>query len=155
MQIRIREAESADLPGVLAVYAQPELDAGRLLTLEQAEKIYSVFHQYPFYRLYVAVAGEKIVGTFALLIMDNLAHLGKKSAVVEDVGVLPEVQGQGVGKLMMQFAMEQAKTHRCYKLVLSSNAKRERAHQFYDSLGFDRHGDSFRVDFIEQDDQDK
>ena len=155
MQIRIRESERADLLGVLAVYGQPELDAGKLLTLEQAEKIYRVFQQYPFYRLYVAVAGEKIVGTFALLIMDNLAHLGKKSAVVEDVGVLPEVQGQGVGKLMMQFAMEQAKTHRCYKLVLSSNAKRERAHQFYDSLGFDRHGYSFRVDLLGQDDQDQ
>ena len=46
MQIRIREAERADLLGVLAVYGQPELDAGKLLTLEQAEKIYSVFQQY-------------------------------------------------------------------------------------------------------------
>ncbi|HEV3041003.1 MAG TPA: GNAT family N-acetyltransferase [Candidatus Angelobacter sp.] len=147
MQITIREAKKDDLPGVLKVYGQPDMDAGSLLTLEEAEKIYSAFQQYPSYRLYVAVDGEKIVGTFALLIMHNLAHLGKKSAVVEDVGVLPEFQGHGVGKLMMQFAMEEAKAHRCYKLVLSSNAKRERAHQFYDSLGFDRHGYSFRVDF--------
>ena len=129
------------------MYGQPDIDAGSLLTLEEAEKIYSAFQQYPSYRLYVAVDGEKIVGTFALLIMHNLAHLGKKSALVEDVGVLPEFQGHGVGKLMIQFAMEEAKTHHCYKLVLSSNAKRERAHQFYDSLGFDRHGYSFRVDF--------
>ena len=151
MQTSIREATKADLPGVLAVYGQPELDAGKLLTLEQSEKIFGVFQQYPFYRLYVAIAEDRIVGTFALLIMDNLAHLGKKSAVVEDVGVLPEFQGQGVGKVMMQFAMEEAKAHRCYKLVLSSNAKRERAHEFYDSLGFDRHGYSFRIDFPGQD----
>jgi GNAT superfamily N-acetyltransferase len=151
MQVTIRVAEKPDLPGILAVYAQPELDAGELLPLEQAEEIYSVFQQYPFYRLYVAVAGTKIVGTFALLIMDNLAHLGKKSAIIEDVGVLPEFQGHGVGKIMMQFAMEEARKSRCYKLVLSSNAKRERAHQFYDSLGFDRHGYSFRVNFPEQD----
>ncbi|HEV3317354.1 MAG TPA: GNAT family N-acetyltransferase [Candidatus Angelobacter sp.] len=151
MQITIREAEKSDLAGILSVYAQPELDAGELLTLDQAEKIYATFQQYPSYRLYVAVAGPKIVGTFALLIMDNLAHLGKKSAVVEDVGVLPEFQGRGVGKIMMEFAMQEAKKSRCYKLVLSSNAKRERAHQFYDSLGFDRHGYSFRVDFPGQD----
>ncbi len=151
MQIAIRVAEKSDLPGILAVYAQPEMDAGEILTLEQAEKLYNIFQQYPCYRLYVAVAEAKIVGTFALLIMDNLAHLGKKSAVVEDVGVLPEFQGQGVGKIMMEFAMQEARKNRCYKLVLSSNAKRERAHQFYDSLGFDRHGYSFRVDFPGQD----
>src|SRR5207302_7866226 len=136
MQVTIRVAEKADLPGILAVYAQPELDAGELLTLEQAERIYNIFQQYPSYNLYVAVAGTRIVGTFALLIMDNLAHLGKKSAVVEDVGVLPEFQGQGVGKIMMQSAMQEAKKNSCYKLVLSSNAKREGAHHFYDSLGF-------------------
>ena len=147
MQVTVRVAEKGDLPGILAVYAQPELDAGELLTLEQAERIYNIFQQYPSYHLYVAVAGTRIVGTFALLIMDNLAHLGKKSAVVEDVGVLPEFQGQGVGKIMMQFAMQEAKKNSCYKLGLSSNAKRERAHQFYDSLGFERHGYSFRVDF--------
>ena len=151
MQITIRVAEKSDLTGILAVYAQPEMDAGEILTLNQAEKIYNTFQQYPSYYLYVAVAGDKIVGTFALLIMDNLAHLGKKSAVVEDVGVLPEFQGQGVGKIMMEFAMQEARKNRCYKLVLSSNAKRERAHQFYDSLGFDRHGYSFRVDFPGQD----
>ncbi len=151
MQITIREAEKSDLAGILAVYAQPELDAGEILTLEQAEKIYNIFQQYPSYRLYVALAADKIVGTFALLIMDNLAHLGKKSAVVEDVGVLPECQGQGVGKIMMEFAMQEARRNHCYKLVLSSNAKRERAHRFYDSIGFDRHGYSFRVDFPGQD----
>src|SRR5207302_10986183 len=143
--------EKSDLACILAVYAQPELDAGEILTLEQAEKIHAVFQQYPSYRLYVAVAGAKIVGTFALLIMDNLAHLGKKSAVVEDVGVLPEFQGHGVGKMMMDFAMQEARRSLCYKLVLSSNAKREGAHHFYDSLGFDRHGYSFRVDFPGQD----
>ncbi len=89
MQIAIRVAEKSDLAGILAVYAQPEMDAGEILPLEQAEKLYNIFQQYPCYRLYVAVADAKIVGTFALLIMDNLAHLGKKSAVVEDVGVLP------------------------------------------------------------------
>jgi hypothetical protein len=30
--------------------------------------------------------------------------------------------------------------------VLSSNARREEAHAFYESLGFARHGFSFRVD---------
>lgn len=86
-----------------------------------------------------------IVGTFALLIMDNLAHQGMPSAIVEDVAVQTTIQGQGIGKLMMKFAMEKSKEAGCYKLVLSSNLKRKEAHAFYESLGFETHGFSFKV----------
>ena len=34
----------------------------------------------------------------------------------------------------------------CYKLALSSNIRFERAHAFYDKLGFQRHGYSFVVE---------
>ena len=34
-----------------------------------------------------------------------MAHLGTPSAVVEDVGVLPEMQGNGIGKAMMEFGV--------------------------------------------------
>jgi GNAT superfamily N-acetyltransferase len=104
------------------------------------------FNDYPDYTLYVAERGGDVVGSFALLVMHNLGHLGAPSAIVEDVVVAPALHGQGVGKAMMQFALELCRDKGCYKLVLSSNAKRERAHAFYESLGFDRHGLSFRVD---------
>lgn len=147
--LTIRPATSADLPGVLALYAQPALDDGRVLPVQDAEKIFARFARYPDYTLYVAETDRQIVGTFALLIMDNLGHLGASSAVVEDVAVDPALQGRGVGQEMMAFAIERAREKRCYKLVLSSNAKRERAHAFYESLGFERHGYSFRILFEE------
>lgn len=147
--VTIREAEKRDLPGVLALYAQPDLDDGKVLPTIDAERIFDRFARYPDYALYVAELEGRIVGTFALLIMDNLGHLGAPSAVVEDVAVGPVLHGRGVGRAMMAFAMERAKEKHCYKIVLSSNAKRERAHAFYESIGFERHGYSFRVVFSE------
>lgn len=141
----IRDAERHDLPGVLALYAQPDLDDGAILPLHDAERLFARFARYPDYTLYVAEQDGRIVGTFALLIMDNLGHLGAPSAVVEDVAVGPVLHGRGVGRAMMRFAMARATEKHCYKLVLSSNAKRERAHSFYESLGFERHGFSFRM----------
>jgi GNAT superfamily N-acetyltransferase len=141
----IREATRADLPGVSALYAQPELDNGHVLPLQDAESLFARFAQYPDYKLYVAEQDRQIVGTFALLIMDNLGHLGAPSAIVEDVVVDPALHGHGIGQAMMRFAMGRAREKRCYKLVLSSNARRERAHAFYEQLGFERHGYSFRV----------
>jgi hypothetical protein len=47
----------------------------------------------------------------------------------------------------MEHAMKVAGAAGAYKLVLSSNAKRERAHTFSERLGFVRHGYSFVADF--------
>lgn len=148
MQTRVimREARESDLPAVLGLYAQPEIDDGDALPLAQAQQILARFKRYPNYKLYVALDGDDIVGTIALLIMDNLGHRGAPSGVVEDVVVDPERHGEGIGRQMMAFALERCREHGCYKLALSSNLRRERAHRFYESLGFEHHGYSFRAD---------
>jgi GNAT superfamily N-acetyltransferase len=144
--VLVRAAGAADIPAVLGLYAQPDLDDGKVLPVEQAVALFARFGRYPDYTLYVAEQDREIVGSFALLVMDNLGHCGTPSAVVEDVVVAAQAQGKGIGKAMMAFARERCREKRCYKLVLSSNAKRESAHAFYESLGFARHGYSFRLD---------
>jgi len=156
MSLLIREATEDDLPAVLALYAQPAMDNGKVLTLPEAKQLLAQFRQYPSYRLWVECeaesdasketdSGGQVVGTYALLVMHNLAHQGTPSAIVEDVVVSAERQSQGIGQQMMAHAQQQARLAGCYKLVLSSNQKRERAHAFYESLGFQRHGFSFVI----------
>jgi GNAT superfamily N-acetyltransferase len=77
--------------------------------------------------------------------MDNLAHLGTPSAIVEDVVVDASCRGRGIGRAMMHDAMCVAREKGCYKLVLNSNLRRLDAHRFYEGLGFERHGVSFQV----------
>lgn len=142
----IRPAAAADLPGVLALYAQPDIDDGNVLSPEEAELLHAKFSRYPDYTLYLAEHNGSVVDSFALLIMDNLGHLGAPSAIVEDVVVDPARHGRGIGQQMMRFALDRCREKGCYKVMLSSNAKRERAHAFYESLGFTRHGFSFRIE---------
>jgi GNAT superfamily N-acetyltransferase len=144
--ITVRKASAADIAAVLNLYAQPDLDDGDVLTVEQGVALFERFARYPDYTLYVAEQDQEIVGSFALLVMDNLGHLGSPSGIVEDVVVAPARQSSGIGAAMMRFALECCRQKRCYKLMLSSNAKRARAHAFYESLGYERHGYSFRVD---------
>ncbi len=143
--VKVRKANAADMPGVLALYAQPDLDDGKVLAVDEAVALLERFGRYPDYTLYVAEQADEIVGSFALLVMDNLGHLGTPSAIVEDVVVAPTRQSQGIGQAMMAFAVGRCRQKGCYKLMLSSNAKRTRAHAFYESLGYERHGYSFRV----------
>lgn len=143
--VHLREAVKTDLPDLLRLHAQPDMDDGQVLPLAEAERVFDRMARYPDYRMYVAICEDRIVGTFALLIMDNLGHLGSPSGVIEDVAVDPQYQGQGIGKAMMQHALRLCGDKGCYKVALSSNLKRERAHAFYESLGFERHGYSYRV----------
>lgn len=148
--LTIRKATEGDLSGVLELYAEPDLDNGDILDLPTAQAIFRRMQSYPNYTLYVAQVGDRIVGTFALLIMDNLGHQGSPSGVAEDVIVSGRWRGKGIGGQMMAFAIEKCREAGCYKLALSSNLKREHAHQFYESLGFERHGYSFLVRLSEQ-----
>ncbi len=146
MSIDIRLAREADLPFVLALYQALEERADDVLTPEQAREVWAQFARYPSYRLFVACDDQgRVVGSYALLIMHNLAHRGAPSAIVEDVVVDEALRGQGIGRRMMAHAMALAREAGCYKLALSSNRKREAAHAFYESLGFAQHGLSFLV----------
>jgi GNAT superfamily N-acetyltransferase len=149
-ELKIRPATADDLPSVLALYGQPALDNGNILPIDRAKEIFDRFAAYPDYTLYVVERGGMIVATFALLVMDNLGHLGAPSGVVEDVVVAADFQGFGIGTAMMTFAVDRCREKGCYKLTLSSNMKRERAHAFYEGIGFTRHGYSFRTDLPEQ-----
>lgn len=93
--LHIRPAEIEDLPGVLALYAQPDIDYGDVLLINEATRLHAKFASYPDYTLYVAERAGETIGSFALLIMDNLGHLGAPSAIVEDVVVDPARHGQG------------------------------------------------------------
>ena len=144
--LQVRPAVAADLAAVLALYGQPDMDDGAVLPISDAQGLLARFAAYPDYTLYVAEQDNRIVGTFALLVMDNLGHLGAPSAIVEDVMIAPDRHRNGIGRDMMRVAIDKAKSKGCYKMMLSSNARREQAHAFYEQLGFIRHGYSFRID---------
>ena len=141
----IREAGDSDLPDLLRAYAESGIASDDAYTVEEARRQLAVIRGYPSYRLFVAEVEGAFAGTYALILLDNLNKRGARAAIVEDVAVLPSFQGQGVGRKMMEHAREQCRAAGCYKMALSSNLKREGAHAFYDSLGFERHGYSFVI----------
>jgi L-amino acid N-acyltransferase YncA len=142
----IREATEDDLEQILAIYRDAGIETQGKQSLESARSVLKKMTSYPNYKVYVAVVNGSVSGTFALLIMDNLANGCLPSGVIEDVAVLRSSQGKGIGKVMMQAAIRACKDSKCYKMVLSSNTARTGAHKFYESLGFVRHGFSYRVD---------
>lgn len=146
--LTMRRAIKSELPLVLALYQHLSPEP---LDLTAAERIWERMAHYPAYAVYVAERDQhdlhdlQIVGTLALLVLDNLGHHGAPLGLVENVVVDPAYRGEGIGREMMHWAMAQCRAAGCYKLMLSSNLSREAAHRFYEELGFDKHGYSFLV----------
>lgn len=148
MKIIIRKAALSDLPRLLELYKLLDFEPEKELSLDKAQSQFLRYREYPDYCVYVAVSSGVIVGTFALIIIDSVAHGGKPFGIIEDVVVSDDLQGKGIGKEMMLFAMASCKKMGCYKLALSSHLKREMAHKFYESLGFEKHGFSFQLELV-------
>jgi GNAT superfamily N-acetyltransferase len=87
-------------------------------------------------RLMVAESGGRIVGTFHLSVMQQLAHAGGKVAQIESVRVAAAERGRGLGRRMMLWALAYARKSGCHRAQLTSNRRRRRARRFYERLGF-------------------
>lgn len=90
--------------------------------------------------LYVYEENRLIAGTVHLhLCMDALSG-ARPFAVIERVIVAPEMRGRGIGAALMRHAEKAAAARNALKIMLSSAARREEAHRFYASLGYDGEG---------------
>lgn len=139
-----RAAEEGDLPSLLPLYEQLESGTSSL-SLPRLKEVFARIQQYPDYRIYLAQDGERLVGSFSLLIADTAGSRCAPIGIVEDVIVDAAARGCGIGKSMMEFALQTCREVGCYKMMLSSNLNRLDAHRFYESLEFEKHGYSFRV----------
>ena len=84
-----------------------------------------------------AVENGKVISTCYCLIIPNLTRLGSSIAFVENVVTDSEYRGQGLGRKVMEKAIDFARKNNCYKVILQSASFRKEAHQFYKNLGFD------------------
>jgi GNAT superfamily N-acetyltransferase len=139
----IRPATEHDLQPLLSLLGQPDMDGDGVIPLAEAREIFRRVSADANHEIYVASTDSEVIGTFTLLIVNHLSHRGARSLIVEDVVVQTSWQGKGIGRQMMEFAVARGKQLQCYKLVLSSGLGRERAHAFYEQLGFQKHGFSF------------
>lgn len=99
---------------------------------------------------YVAIdldrnSSTSIVGTASLVIVPRFVYYKDryKAASIEDVSVLEEYQGRGVGQKLVGNLIEEAKMLRCYKVTLNCSEKNK---EFYKKLGFSESETQMRMD---------
>ncbi|MDR1896411.1 MAG: GNAT family N-acetyltransferase [Prevotellaceae bacterium] len=100
----------------------------------------------PFEQLYLYVEDNVRKGIVATRIRENIEE-NSKFLEISLIVTKKEFQKQNIGKQMILFCEEQAKTLNCVGLWLVSGfGKEESAHQFYNKQGFTKTGYRFKKD---------
>ena len=148
----VRAATEGDIPCILELYyalaitgSQVEMD--RTPSLDNCRQVFNVIRNMPGHELLVAEDEGAVVGTTVLLIVPNLSHSVLPWAVVENMVVDYRYRRRGIGRLLMEYAIAQAREAGCYKMVLTSGKRRKEAHRFYRSLCFEAWAHGFRLYF--------
>ncbi|KAB8141673.1 GNAT family N-acetyltransferase [Chloroflexia bacterium SDU3-3] len=131
---RIRHAERADLPTILALNAQLNPSDLPLPPAEQVEQVWGAILANPIMHTFVAEQAGRVVATCVLAIIPNLTRGTRPYGLIENVVVDQQARGGGIGTLLMRGALEFAWQRQCYKVMLMTG--RAQAVGFYERAGF-------------------
>ncbi|WP_406067468.1 GNAT family N-acetyltransferase [Micromonospora sp. NBC_01638] len=133
-----REAVRADLPAVIALLADDVLGKARDFTeIDEAyERAFADISADPRNQLIVAEQGGELVGCLQITYIPGLGRHGAERSLIESVRVRSDLRGQGLGRDLMTWAVDQARQRGCALVQLTTDKTREDAHRFYLGLGF-------------------
>ena len=86
--------------------------------------------------LIVVEDNGKIIGTSQLTIITYLTYRGGKRGQIEGVRIDEAYRGQGIGKLMIEWAIGKSRELGCHVVQLTMDKQRDETIQFYKKLGF-------------------
>jgi GNAT superfamily N-acetyltransferase len=140
LNVQFRQAIQTDLPIIVRLLMEDELSAQRERCETPLPRAYyealDAIGRDPNNDVIVAEIDGEVIGTLQLMFLPSLSYQGRTRAQVESVRVLQRLRGQGIGTIMMQWAIERARQRNCHMMQLSSHKSRVDAHRFYEKLGF-------------------
>ena len=137
-----RRAVERDLPAIIAMLADDGLGAGREdASLPLDARYVAAFRALDADASPMLVVAEdpvdgSLLGTLQLGFLPGLSMKGMLRGQIESVRVRGDRRGQGLGRRMMDWAVETCRARGCGLVQLSSHLSRTDAIRFYESLGF-------------------
>lgn len=128
-----------------------DYDLGHLSLLSQLspfdfnklhKNAYSTFITEHGNNVWVIERDDKIVASGTLFIEPKLIHVMGKVGHIEDVVVDVDYRNTGLGMLLIDTLVEEAKRQNCYKIVLDCNDDNV---SFYERCGFTRKGNMMAI----------
>jgi GNAT superfamily N-acetyltransferase len=136
-QIIFRKALRDDVPAILALLQDDSLGTQR--ESDEMSFYLAAFDRMQAEHGNTVIVGEqygRIIATYQLTFITGLSRRATRRAQVESVRVHADLRGQGIGAAMMADAETRARAAGCGLIQLTTDATRDRAQRFYETLGF-------------------
>lgn len=141
VNIQIREAVPQDVDTIVRLInaggpeGEPRRDLPGVLP-DTYMKAFKVIDSDRNHLLMVAEQDGTIVGTFQLTFLTYLAGAGRPDAQIEAIHVSAPCRRQGIGTMMLHWAIKEAQSRKCRRIQLTTDKRRTEAHVLYQRLGF-------------------
>ena len=139
--ITLRQARREDVAAIVRLLADDDLGAEREVVADPPPPSYvEAFEKIDANpRALLAVAEDAsgvVVGTLQMTFIAGLSNQGAELALVSAVRVDSSLRSQGLGEIMMRWAMDEARRRDCRHIELFTHLSRVDAQRFYERLGF-------------------
>ena len=136
----IRNAVKEDLSAIISLLADDPLGQSREIMSDPVDQKYltafAAIERDKNQNLVVAEIGNMIAGCLQITYIPGLSRSGMWRAQIESVRVGVNFRDRGLGRLMIEWAIGQAKNRGCGLVQLTSDKQRPDAVRFYEKLGF-------------------
>lgn len=144
---RFRTAHHDDLPSIIALLSDDTLGAAREGNEYEAayHAAFMAIQAQSGNSLIVAEHQDQIIGVLQLTLIPGLSRGGMLRAQIESVRVSSQHRGLRVGRKLLEYAIEQARSAGCGMVQLTSDKQRIDALRFYEGLGFKPSHEGFKL----------
>ncbi|WP_326826199.1 GNAT family N-acetyltransferase [Streptosporangium sp. NBC_01756] len=137
MPVTFRIARAEDVPLLVAMIADDAVSAARTGDFgDEHRAAFEAIDADPNNELIVAELDGEVVGTMQLTYIPGISRRGALRMQIEAVRITSALRGRGLGRQMMEWAVERGRARGCALVQLTTDKTRKDAHRFYDSLGF-------------------
>jgi ribosomal protein S18 acetylase RimI-like enzyme len=147
VEFSIRQATVADVLAIIDLLADDEIGASRETPDDRApyDESFGAIAADPNQLLVVGESDGQVVATMQLTFIPGLSRRGTWRAQIEGVRVASSARGHGLGEELIRWAIKQAHERGCALVQLTSDARRQDAHRFYERLGFTASHTGFKL----------
>lgn len=132
MNVSIRKATSNDLESIYLLICELE---DQQIEGETFEGVFLRNISDPHIYYLVAEINNRIVG-FLSLHVQYILHHSKPTCEIQELNIVPELRGSGIGAKLMDEAEKIAKELNLEEIEITTRIDRERAQVFYHKLGY-------------------
>ena len=136
--LAFRPATAADVATIVALLADDDIARQRDDGTGHPDygAAFAAIDRDPNQVLAVVERGGRVIGCLQLTFIPGLSRRGMWRGQIEGVRVAPGHRGDGVGRALFAWAIDQCRARGCGLVQLTTDKRRPEAHRFYEELGF-------------------